>query len=163
MHAIAPLPDNGPHRAVLLRELETAGRALSATAVMFHTALSAHLGLSATEEKALDLLDRHGPLTAKQLAEHSGLAPATITGLAERLERKGFASRRRDPDDGRRVVIETSPDRLAPLAQLFADWAERLAELYSGYSDAELEVILAFMQRATELQREATAKLTREE
>jgi MarR family len=52
-----------------------------AAAVMFHAALSARLGLSATEEKALDLLDRFGPLTARQLAERSGLAPASVTGL----------------------------------------------------------------------------------
>jgi DNA-binding MarR family transcriptional regulator len=48
---------------------------------MFHATLSARLGLSATEEKALDLLDRFGPLTARQLAERSGLAPASVTGL----------------------------------------------------------------------------------
>jgi DNA-binding MarR family transcriptional regulator len=129
---------------------------------MFHTALSAKLGLSATEEKALDLLDRLGPLTAKQLAQHSGLAPASVTGLVDRLERKGFASRQPDPADRRRVLIATSPDRLAPLATLFADWARELDELYAGYSDRELETILDFLKTATELQREATMKLTDE-
>jgi DNA-binding MarR family transcriptional regulator len=129
---------------------------------MFHTALSAKLGLSATEEKALDLLDRLGPLTAKQLAQHSGLAPASVTGLVDRLERKGFASRQPDPADRRRVLIATSPDRLAPLATLFADWARELDELYAGYSDRELEIILHFLKTATELQREATMKLTDE-
>lgn len=148
------------HRAELLSELETAGRAVGTAAVMFHAALSARLGLSATEEKALDLLDRFGPLTAKQLAEHSGLAPASVTGLVDRLERKGFATRRPDPEDGRRVLIETSSDRLAPLAELFTDWAQKLDQLYAGYSDDELETILHFMTTAAELQREATAKLT---
>jgi DNA-binding MarR family transcriptional regulator len=146
-------------RARLLAELETAGRALSTAAVMFHTALSAELGLSASEEKALDLLDRLGPLTAKQLAQHSGLAPASVTGLVDRLERKGFASREPDPTDGRRVLIKTSPDRLAPLSSLFADWAARLDELYATYSDRELETILDFLTAATQLQRDATARL----
>jgi hypothetical protein len=111
-------------RARLLAELETAGRALSTAAVMFHTALSAELGLSASEEKALDLLDRLGPLTAKQLAQHSGLAPASVTGLVDRLERKGFASREPDPTDGRRALIALQWG-LARVAEGRLDHADR--------------------------------------
>jgi DNA-binding MarR family transcriptional regulator len=150
----------GTGRGELLAQLEQGGRALSAAAVMFHAGLSAKLGLSATEEKALDLLDRLGPLTPKQLGEQSGLAPASVTGLVDRLERKGFATRRPDPADGRRVLIETSPDRLAPLSALFADWSARLDELYATYTDDELATILDFLTRAAELQRAATERLT---
>ncbi|MBO0816043.1 MAG: hypothetical protein J2P30_13000, partial [Actinobacteria bacterium] len=64
-------------RRQLLDAMFQAGRELSVAAVMFHTALAARQGLTATEEKALDLLDRYGPLTARQLAERSGLAPAS--------------------------------------------------------------------------------------
>jgi DNA-binding MarR family transcriptional regulator len=145
---------------MLLGELETAGRALSAAAIMFHASLSSRLGLSATEEKAVDLLDRLGPLTAKQLGEESGLAPASITGLVDRLERKGFAQRRPDPADGRRVLIATRPDRLAALGPLFADWSGKLDELYAGYTDDELATILDFVTRAAALQREATENLS---
>ena len=153
-------PVTGDRRADLLRRLEEAGRALSAATIMFHTSLAAKLGLSPTEEKALDLLDRLGPLTAKELARQSGLAPASVTGLVDRLERKGFAVRRRDPEDGRRVLVETSPGRLVPLASLFVDWANALEELYAGYSDAELGTILDFMTASAALQREATNRLT---
>jgi DNA-binding MarR family transcriptional regulator len=126
---------------------------------MFHETLAAKQGLSATEEKALDLLDRHGPLTAKQLGQHSGLAPASVTGLVDRLERKGFAIRRPHPDDGRQVLIETSEERLAGLADMIADWAAALDDLYAGYTDDQLETILHFLVHAAELQREATANL----
>ena len=51
-------------RAELLERLALAGRASSAATVMFHTAVAARQGLSASEEKALDLLERSGPLTA---------------------------------------------------------------------------------------------------
>src|SRR5215813_11735666 len=100
-------------RRQLLDALFTAGREVSAAAVMFHTALAARQGLSATEEKALDLLDRYGPLTGRQLAERSGLAPASVTSLVDRLEAKGYARRTRNPADGRSVLIETTPERLA--------------------------------------------------
>ena len=45
-------------RAELLEELALAGRAMSAATVMFHATVAERQGLSATEEKALDLLER---------------------------------------------------------------------------------------------------------
>ncbi|HET9560057.1 MAG TPA: MarR family transcriptional regulator, partial [Actinomycetota bacterium] len=54
-------PAQGGRRAELLEELALAGRAMSAATVMFHATVAALQGLSATEEKALDLLERFGP------------------------------------------------------------------------------------------------------
>jgi DNA-binding MarR family transcriptional regulator len=148
-------------RAELLRRLETAGRAQSAATVMFHTALAARQGLSPTEEKALDLLERSGPLTAGELARRSGLAPASVTGLVNRLERKGYARRIPNPADRRSVLVEVDQDRVfATIAPLFADWARSLEELYAGYTDQQLETILHFLTEAARRQTEATAKLT---
>src|SRR5204862_5975304 len=63
----------GERRRELLASLETAGRASSAATVMFHSTVAALQGLSATEEKALDLLQRDGPLSAGELAKRAGL------------------------------------------------------------------------------------------
>jgi DNA-binding MarR family transcriptional regulator len=148
-------------RAELLRELEAAGRAQSAATVMFHSALAAKRGLSATEEKALDLLDRFGPLTAGELARRAGLAPASVTGLVDRLERKGFARRVPHPRDGRSVLVEVDHERaMASLGPLFADWVRSLDELWAGYSDEQLELILHFLNEAARRQQQATANLT---
>jgi DNA-binding MarR family transcriptional regulator len=152
--------DASSRRAELLQRLQIAGREQSAATVMFHTALAAKQDLSATEEKALDLLDRFGPLTAGQLAQRSGLAPASVTGLVDRLERKGFARRVPHPVDKRSVLIEVRPDRLAMLGPLFDDWWRSLTELFSSYSDEQLETILHFLNEATRRQHEATARLT---
>ena len=148
-------------RAELLERLALAGRASSAATVMFHTAVAARQGLSASEEKALDLLERSGPLTAGELARRSGLAPASVTGLVDRLERKGFARRVPNPGDGRSVLVEVDSERVyATVAPLFADWVGSLYELYAGYTDEQLEVILHFLNEAARRQREATARLT---
>jgi DNA-binding MarR family transcriptional regulator len=148
-------------RAELLEQLALAGRASSAATVMFHTAVAARQGLSASEEKALDLLERSGPLTAGELARRSGLAPASVTGLVDRLERKGFARRVPNPGDGRSVLVEVDSERLyATVAPLFADWVGSLYELYAGYTDEQLEVILHFLTEAARRQQEATARLT---
>jgi DNA-binding MarR family transcriptional regulator len=147
-------------RAELLRRLELAGREQSAATVMFHTALAARRGLSATEEKALDLLERFGPLTAGELAKRSGLAPASVTGLVNRLERKGFARRVPHPSDRRSVLVEIDPAAVAAIAPLFSDWVASLHELLAGYSDEQLELILHFLSEAARRQQEATARLT---
>jgi DNA-binding MarR family transcriptional regulator len=148
-------------RAELLEQLALAGRASSAATVMFHTAVAARQGLSASEEKALDLLERSGPLTAGELARQSGLAPASVTALINRLEAKGFARRVQHPRDRRSVLVEVDSERVyATVAPLFADWVGSLLELYAGYTDEQLEVILHFLNEAARRQREATARLT---
>ena len=148
-------------RAELLEQLALAGRASSAATVMFHTAVAARQGLSASEGKALDLLHRSGPLTAGELARRSGLAPASVTALVDRLERKGFARRIPNPGDGRSVLVEVDRERVdATVAPLFADWVGSLYELYAGYTDEQLEVILHFLTEAARRQQEATARLT---
>lgn len=121
------------------------------------------MSLSAVEEKTLDLLQRSGPLSAGELGELNGLVPASVTGLIDRLERKGFARRVKDPQDRRRVNVEVDAGVEERFAPLFAPFAAQLAELYAEYSDAELAVILDFLQRSAEIQREATRTLTEQE
>ncbi|MFE7215384.1 MarR family winged helix-turn-helix transcriptional regulator [Streptomyces sp. NPDC001698] len=135
----------------------------SNAAVMYHAAISARMGLSAVEEKTLDLLQRSGALSAGELGELTGLTPASVTGLIDRLERKGFARRAKDPQDRRRVNVEIDPATNARFAPLFASFAAQLADLYAEYSDAELAVILDFLHRSAQIQREATRALTEQE
>ncbi|MFI7639757.1 MarR family winged helix-turn-helix transcriptional regulator [Nonomuraea sp. NPDC049400] len=149
-------------RADLLAALHTAGREQSNAAVMFHTAVSARMELSMTEEKTLDLLERLGPCTAGEIAERTGLAPASVSGLIDRLERKGFARRVRDTVDRRRVLVEIDRDLEARMAPLFESFVRGLNELYAGYSVEQLEVILDFLRRSAAIQQEATALLTAE-
>jgi DNA-binding MarR family transcriptional regulator len=149
-------------RAELLEELAQAGRAMSAATVMFHATVAGLQGLSATEEKALDLLERFGPMTAGELAKRSGLAPASVTGLVNRLERKGFARRVAHPSDRRSVLVEVDAERVyAAMAPLFTDWVGSLLELYEGYTDEQLELILHFLNEVARRQQAATARLTR--
>lgn len=110
----------------------------SNAAVMFHSALAAHVGLGPVEEKALDLLQRDGPLSPGQLARRTGLAPASVTGLLDRLQTRGFVVRVRDSRDGRRLLVEVDVDRVGNIAALFDDLSRRLDEFYASLSVADL-------------------------
>lgn len=137
-----------------------AGRDLSNVIVMFHSAVAAKLGLSATDEKILDLLERESPLTAGQLVERTRLAPSSITAAIDRVERKGFVRRGTHPQDRRRVTVELNRERLREAEVLFADLVHRLEDLYGSYTEDELAAALRFMRDITDAQRAATARLT---
>ncbi|MFI6488046.1 MarR family winged helix-turn-helix transcriptional regulator [Streptomyces sp. NPDC050564] len=148
-------------RAKTLDQLMTVGREHSGVTVMFHSAVAAKQGLSATESKTLDLLQRFGPLTAKDLAERTGLAPASVTGLVDRLEGRGFVRRVKHPTDKRRVVVELNQEKIAELAVFFDDWARDVIEACEEFSTDELETVIRFLSVMSEQQRKAAARLSR--
>lgn len=148
-----------PRRRELLEQLAGAGRKLSDAAVMFHTALGEKVGLGASDWKTLGLLEQNGALTAGELSEHSGLAPPSVTGIIDRLENGGWVRRRQDPRDGRRVVVEMDQAGLKNMGPFFAGLLRRLDELYTRYSDEELELILEVMLEVAERQMAATIEL----
>jgi DNA-binding MarR family transcriptional regulator len=122
-------------------------REQSALTVMFHTKVAAQMGLSATDEKCLDLAMRaQGPVTAGRIAELSGLSTGAVTGVIDRLERAGFVRRVRDPHDRRKVLVEVTPGDLARFEQLFGKARESLVEVLSHFDEDELGVIERYLQ-----------------
>ncbi|OAH16561.1 MarR family transcriptional regulator [Streptomyces jeddahensis] len=148
-------------RAGTLERLMAAGRENSAVTVMFHSAVATTQGLNATETKTLDLLERQGALTAKELAERTGLAPASVTGLVDRLEAKEFVRRVKHPTDKRRVLVELRREKIAELRDVFADWQRDVEELCEEFTTEELETVIRFLTGAAERQRKAAARLQR--
>lgn len=143
-----------------LERVASAGRANSAAAVMFHSAVAARQGLGATESKTLDILERNGALTAKELAERTGLAPASVTGLVDRLESKDFVRRVKHPTDKRRVLIEVRHEKLTGLAAIFEDWKLEVDELCGEFTTDELETVIRFLDGATARAHRAAARLS---
>lgn len=147
-------------REALVEDMHLAGREISTAAVNFHAAVAARRGLAPTDTKALDLLLREGPLTHRELGRRTGLAPASVTGLIDRLERKGLVRRDSHPDDGRRILIVADAEvAFQEMAPLFGAWVAELEALYGGYSDAELTVIADFMHKAAARQAALTTEL----
>ena len=138
-------------RVRLVQELRDAVRAHSTAAVLFHTAVAERFGLGPTDIKAVELLHRLGPLTAGELVERTGLASSSVTALIDRLVDHGLTRRVRDSGDRRRVVVELVPHAAGEVAAQFGGVTRRADGLWEVYSDQELELILGFLRRATEL------------
>jgi DNA-binding MarR family transcriptional regulator len=108
------------------------------------------LDVRAADLECLDHISREGPLSPTSLAKLTGLHPATLTGILDRLERDGWISRDRDPDDRRGVVISAERARGAEILRLYlveSGMNPALDEILSGYSEAELRVIADFLRR----------------
>jgi DNA-binding MarR family transcriptional regulator len=103
-----------------------------------HGAVADKVGLSVTDLKALDLLQRLGPLAAGAIASRTGLATASVTSLVDRLHRKRLVRRVRDRRDRRRVVVSLTPYVQETIAPYFASLNRRMLARFGAYSDAQI-------------------------
>src|SRR6266511_1278239 len=71
------------------------------------------------------------PASQKQISDRLGLDPSDMVAVVDLLERAGFVSRVRNPDDRRRYALTVTPAGLAALRRLEAVAAAVQAELLS--------------------------------
>ncbi|MQA34364.1 MarR family winged helix-turn-helix transcriptional regulator [Modestobacter roseus] len=112
-------------------------------------------GLNRTDVRALvaimDAARSGRPMTAGRLGEAVELASASTTALLDRLERVGHLRRVRDPEDGRRVVLEMSESAMSAGAEHFGGLQRDLAAAMAGYTDEELALVARFLQDVIEV------------
>ena len=66
--------------------------------------------LSIAENHATEILGIHGEMNMKELAKRLSVTQSTVTTTADRLERGGYARRKKIKEDRRAYVIEFTPD-----------------------------------------------------
>jgi DNA-binding MarR family transcriptional regulator len=100
--------------------------------------------LTLPESSALVRLDRGGPTTASALARLEQIKPQSMGATISGLEARGLVERRRDPADGRRVVLSVSEAGARVLRNRRNARTQLLAEaLSAGFSGSELSVLEA--------------------
>jgi DNA-binding MarR family transcriptional regulator len=110
----------------------------------------------------LDLIASDGPLSPTSLARMTGLHPATMTGVLDRLERGRWIVRERDPDDRRGVRLRALRERGEEITRLYSGMNDALDRICDGYTHAELDLIAEFLTRTAEAGRAATEDLARD-
>jgi len=92
-------------------------------------------------------------MTAGQLADLTGLTTGAITGMLNRLEKSGYVRRERDPEDGRRVIVQLAPgaDNMRELNTTFASVAKGWDDLTADYNDEQIAFLQDFLKRSNAL------------
>jgi len=106
---------------------------------------------------------RGGPQTVGRLGAEVGLAPASVTRLVDRLEKRGLVARSRDAEDRRRVDVRLTAhgERVLGESKVFRGSDVHLA--VDAMSSEERRLMTAGLQRLVELARGFAAREREEE
>jgi len=88
-------------------------------------------GIRPRHVAALIELRDHGELTQQSLCGHLHLDPTNLVAILNELEQRGYAIRRRDPEDRRRHLVEVSKKGIALI--------EKVSEVMDGVEDDLLD------------------------
>ena len=141
---------SGAQRGELNQAIRQTMRDLVVRLSLLTHQIGGRLDLKGTDLDCLDLIDRYGPLGPGALARRTGLHPATMTGIIDRLERGGWITRERDPNDRRAITIRLQRSRARQILRLFGGMNAEMARICASYTDDELAVIAGFLHRVAD-------------
>lgn len=142
---------NVPRQTVF--ELQSALRSLHEAGDYLSQVMADTLGVNRTDFRCLQILGLHGPKTAGQLAEESGLTTGAVTTVLDRLERVEFARRVRDTVDRRRVLVEMTPQAYERIGALYAGLVADSTAMIEDYTADELALVRDFILRGAAITR----------
>ncbi len=108
-------------------------------------------GVNRTDLRCLELLSATRALAPTALAAALGVTTGGMTAIIDRLERAGYARRRPDPHDRRKLIVEATELLLAREEEIFGELLRATEVLAASYPDAELETIRGFLERSRAL------------
>jgi DNA-binding MarR family transcriptional regulator len=97
---------------------------------------------------ALKLLSDHGPASQQGLADTLSLDPSNVVGLLNELEERELITRRRDPADRRRHIVELSARGEEELGLAYARFRLVEDDLLSALSAEERATLYDLLVRA---------------
>ncbi len=143
-----------------IQQLRQASKAYSDALVFMHEAIAQAAGLSGADHKYLGILVEHGAMTAGDLARYTGLTTGAITGLIDRLERRGLVERQAAAGDRRKILVFPKQENIMQLLQpLFGGIHAATARLLETFTAEELATIARYFVSATALMKEETNKI----
>ena len=105
------------------------------------------VGLTGPQLVILQEISRCGEVSAGEIARAVSLSQATVTGILERMEKRGFLARKRSEHDKRRVMVRITDTGKQVLKDAPPLMQEAFVERFSSLQEWEQTMILSSLQR----------------
>lgn len=125
----------------------------------FDEAAAIYLGVNRTDLRCLDVLLEQGHATPGYLAGALGLTTGSVTAMLDRLEKLGYAERRHDRSDRRRIEVRPTARSVALARKLWGPLVEEGGRALAHYSKAELERLIEVLRQTQTVQEAHTERI----
>jgi DNA-binding MarR family transcriptional regulator len=105
------------------------------------------LNVSAAGGLVLGILRDHGPMSPSELGERLIVTRATVTGLIDSLEQRGFVRRSPNPADRRGLIVAITPAGLDVVREVRTIIHRHEKMWLTALSDAELRTYIEQLHR----------------
>ena len=95
----------------------------------------------------LEALLHKGAMPVKELGRKAGLTSGSITTAIQRLEKKGWIRREKNPEDSRYSLISLTPNGMELIREAFQAHAGRLEQAFSPLDRREREEFLRLLKK----------------
>ena len=143
MQPVAPTAPTSHQSLVLIDHVARIARRRSEIAL-------APTGLRPRHLVALTILREHGTTTQSALCEALRLDPTNLVGLLNELEERSLLTRRRDPADRRRHIVELTDAGATALTRAEAALAAVQDEVLAALEGDERALLHSLLARAAE-------------
>lgn len=142
-----------------MRRVQNGLRRLTHQLHRLNDAVGSHIDLLPGDLEVLDMIGQDGPMSPRDITTRTGIHPATLTGVLDRLENGGWLTRRPDPDDRRRLIVEAVTERGGEIARLYSPMAKALTQVCSNFSDEDLAKVVEFLEQAADAGGDAASQV----
>ena len=122
--------------------------------------VSGSFGVTAPQLWALKTISEYEGLSLGELSRRMYLHPSTVTGVVDRLEAKGFASRDRDAEDRRVVKVRLTPEGKELIGKAPNPVQGKMIYGLRGLKSDELHTIYRSVKRLAEIVEAENVKVT---
>jgi DNA-binding MarR family transcriptional regulator len=143
--------DDKSNQAQLTRQVMAALRRIIRAIDLHSRSLVQRFGLTGPQLVVLKELVETTPHTVGDLANAVNLSHATVTGILDRLERKGMVERKRSTEDRRKIIVSPTESAVEALADAPPLLQEHFTSNFAALSDWEQTQILSSLQRIVAL------------
>jgi DNA-binding MarR family transcriptional regulator len=151
MNNISP----GPRYAATLQLLRTADALWNASRIYFQT-----WDLSPSQFNILNLLrDTPEGITQVALSRELIMHRSNVTGLVDRLEKRGLLARRETPGDRRAYRVALTEAGRQLLAEILPGYYRGAEEVWGAISPAEATQVAAWLEQVSDHAQEVPEKL----